>query len=76
MSNHAFVYERNRQPVKRDPLLDVNQVAAKLSVSPRTVYRLIDSGDLLAFRVGTGRSLRIKQSDFDAFKAQREAAEV
>lgn len=75
MSNHAFVYERSKRG-KKDPLLDVNQVAGRLNVSPRTVYRLIDSGELPAFRVGTGRSLRVKQSEFEIFRAKREAAEV
>ncbi len=69
--SHAFVYERNRQP-KKDPLLEVSQVAARLNVSARTVYRLIDSGDLPAFRVGAGRSLRVRESEFDAFKEKRE----
>ena len=34
------------------PLLDVREAADVLSVSPRTVYGLIERGDLPAYRVG------------------------
>lgn len=61
---------------RRDPLLDVNQVSIRLNVSRRTVYRLIDSGDLPASKFGTAHCLRVKSSDVEFFKQQREEAEI
>jgi len=46
-------------------LLTVTEVAAALRVSTMTVYRLIRSGDLPAFRVG--RNYRIRREDLDAY---------
>ena len=40
-----------------EPLLTVAEVAATLRLSTMTVYRLIDSGELRALRIG--RSFRI-----------------
>lgn len=39
--------------------------AEQLGVSPGTIYRFINSGELVAYRVG--RVLRIRGSDIDAF---------
>lgn len=50
-------------------LLRVAEVADVLSVSPMTVYRLIRSGDLPAFRIG--RSFRIEQRAVEAFLERR-----
>lgn len=47
--------------------LTVKQVAAKLSMSPKTVYRLIWSGDLEAVTVGT-RSRRITPQAVQEYK--------
>ena len=52
--------------------LDVNQVAARLSVSRSTVYRLIESGDLPASRLGTAHCIRILESDVEAFMKKRD----
>ncbi|MEV7177759.1 helix-turn-helix domain-containing protein [Kitasatospora sp. NPDC085879] len=41
-----------------EPRLRVRDVADKLHVSPSTVYRLIDSGQLVAIHVGAGTSRR------------------
>lgn len=78
MTNHAFVYERNRPKAqqsvqKRDPLLDVNQTANRLNVSRATIYRLINSGELPASRLGTAHCIRIKESDIEAFRQERDA---
>lgn len=44
-----------------EPMLDVNEVAARLGVSKMTVYRLATAGELRAFRIG--RSVRIRPRD-------------
>ena len=49
--------------------MTVGEVAAVLRVSTMTVYRLINSGDLPAVRVG--RSLRLRSEDLDRYLAER-----
>ena len=44
----------------------VNEVSELLGVKGLTVYRLIKSGRLQAFRVGT-RTVRVEQKALDAF---------
>jgi len=39
--------------------------AAYLGVTPRTLYRFIDAGDLVAYRFG--RVIRLQLTDLDAF---------
>ena len=46
-------------------MLTVREVAAAMRVSSMTVYRLINSGDLRAIRVG--KHFRIRQHDLDAY---------
>lgn len=43
----------------------ISELAALLRVSRMTIYRLINSGELAALRVG--RCYRISQADFDAY---------
>ena len=47
------------------PYLSAEIVATALGVSPRTIHRLVEAGELAALRVG--RQRRIAQSDLDAF---------
>jgi excisionase family DNA binding protein len=47
------------------PLLSVRAVASKLSVSEKTVRRLIESGQLPAVRVGG--QVRIDPAELEAF---------
>ena len=47
----------------------VAEVAGQLRVSNMTVYRLIQSGQLAAVRVG--RSYRIRESDMDRYLADQ-----
>jgi excisionase family DNA binding protein len=56
-----------KQPAPRlaDPWLTISEVATQLRVSTMTAYRLCERGELRAKRVG--RSLRIRQSWFDAY---------
>lgn len=53
------------------PLLDIKQTAELLSVSSSLVYQLIESGQLRALRVGTGRGvIRIRVEDIQAYLAE------
>ena len=49
--------------------MTVGEVASVLRVSTMTVYRLINSGDLPAVRIG--RSLRLRSEDLDQYLADR-----
>ena len=49
--------------------LMVREVAATLRVSNMTVYRLINSGDLPAVRVG--KSFRLREDDVNRYLADR-----
>jgi excisionase family DNA binding protein len=48
-----------------EPLLTVDDVAARCQVSTRTVRRWIKSGELQAIRLG--RQLRVRPVDFESF---------
>ena len=55
-------------------LLDIKQVQEILSLSERTVFRLIKNGELTGFKAG--REWRFEQVDIDAYKErQRKKAE-
>jgi excisionase family DNA binding protein len=45
--------------------LSTQDAARRLGVTPRTLYRFIDLGDLPAYRLG--RVIRLKATDVDAF---------
>lgn len=45
--------------------LSTADAAKALGITPRTLYRFIDQGELPAYRFG--RVIRIKQADVDAF---------
>jgi excisionase family DNA binding protein len=45
--------------------LSTAEVARRLSLTPRTVYRLIDAGDLVAYRFG--RVIRVRADDLGRF---------
>ena len=47
----------------------VAEVADRLRVSTMTVYRLIQSGELPAARIG--KSYRLREEDVDVFLAER-----
>ncbi|MGH9121894.1 MAG: helix-turn-helix domain-containing protein [Acidimicrobiales bacterium] len=53
---------------QRARFVTVNELAVQLRVSNMTVYRLVQSGELPAVRVG--RSYRIREEDVDRFLAQ------
>jgi excisionase family DNA binding protein len=52
---------------EKESFVTVAEVASQLRVSNMTVYRLIQSGQLQAVRVG--RSYRIRESEVDRFLA-------
>ena len=47
--------------------LSTAEAAKRLGVTPRTLYRFIDSGDLPAYRLG--RVIRLQEQDVDAYIA-------
>ena len=64
----------NRATLMREPftevrLLTVNEVADLLRVSRMTVYRLIKTGEMSAFRVGRG--YRLREEDIDSYLTGR-----
>lgn len=56
-----------------EPMLSMTEVARRLGVSPQTIRRLIDDGQLPALNVGMrGRgNFRISPDDFRKFVASR-----
>jgi excisionase family DNA binding protein len=62
------VIELNLQYAKSQ-FLTVGEVARVLRVSNMTVYRLINSGQLTAVRVG--KSYRLREEDVDRYLAAR-----
>lgn len=48
--------------------MSTKEAASALGLTPRTLYRLIDEGQLPAYRFG--RVIRLKQSEIDSFVAQ------
>ena len=48
--------------------LSTKEAAAALGLTPRTLYRLIDEGQLPAYRFG--RVIRLKQTEIDDFVGQ------
>ncbi len=53
-------------------MLTIPQTATILQVSEKSVRRWIESGDLIAHRIG--RQLRISQADLDTFIRMRREA--
>ena len=49
--------------------LTVSEVADLLRLSPMTVYRLINKGELPAVRIG--KSFRLREDDVDRYIAER-----
>lgn len=47
-------------------LLNVSDAARALCVSRRTIYTLIDNGELKLYRVGSTGALRIRREDLEA----------
>lgn len=60
---------------KEDKLLDVKQAASRLSISPRSVYRLIDRKELRAGQFAPIHGTRIYESEIERYKAAVERGE-
>ena len=54
-----------RPPRVQEKHLTVTEIAAELSISKMTIYRLIERGDLGAKRIG--RSLRVPESELNRY---------
>ena len=54
------------KPIVEDHLIDMKDAAARLSVSTRTIYRLVALGELAA-PVKVGRASRMPASDLDRY---------
>ena len=54
--------------------MTTEEVLNCLKVNPRTIYRLIRSGELPAFRIG--RQWRFRRSDLDEWIARQRRASV
>lgn len=52
-------------------MLNVNQVAGRLGVHYNSVYTLIKTGELKAYRFGK-KKISIREEDFKEFMAKRE----
>jgi excisionase family DNA binding protein len=48
--------------------LSTAEAAKRLGITPRTLYRFIDQGDIPAYRFG--RVIRLKENEVDAFIEQ------
>jgi excisionase family DNA binding protein len=66
MASHPEAPVYGQQPT---PLLDLNGVAKRLSVSRPTIYRMLERGDLVAYRVN--ERLRFKLEDIEAYLERR-----
>ena len=47
--------------------MSTEDAARRLGVATKTVYRFIDRGELLAYRIG--RVIRLKEADIEAYEA-------
>jgi excisionase family DNA binding protein len=60
-------------PIHRDERLTVREVAEELDVSAKTVRRLIEKGDLVAYHISE-RKTYVQREDLDAFLESRRTA--
>ncbi len=49
------------------PWFSTREAVARLGIPPRELYRLIDAGELPAYK--HGRDIRLRQADVDAYRA-------
>lgn len=57
------------------PLLRAQQVAERLNITPRHVYRLVEVGDLPAVRIGM-KAVRIHPEDLDTYISDKRKAHL
>jgi len=58
-------YTKRPTPGEGPDWLSTQQAARFLGITPRTLYRFIDEGDIPAYRLG--RVIRVKKPDVEAF---------
>ena len=58
-------WENSNESSEETVWLSSGQAAKHLGITPRTLYRLINEGQLVGFRFG--RVIRLKQCDVDRF---------
>lgn len=58
-------WENSNKSSEETVWLSSGQAAKHLGITPRTLYRLINEGQLVGFRFG--RVIRLKQCDVDRF---------
>ncbi len=51
--------------MEQEQMMSVKDVAAFLNVVPKTIYRLIEQGELPSYKVG--KVIRIKRSDIEEY---------
>lgn len=51
----------NSNEAENDPLLTVEQLAARIQCSPKTIYRMVKAGKIPYLRLG--KLIRFRQSD-------------
>ena len=51
--------------MQEEKLLDVQHVAARLDLNPRTIMRMVERGELQAFKVG--HRLRFRPADLERY---------
>ncbi len=54
-------------------ILTSNEVMEELSISERTLFRLLNSRQLVGYRIGESGSLRFKRTDLESLLHRREA---
>lgn len=62
------IFDEKIEPLKKrftEEHLTVNEVAEALKVTSRTVYNMVDRGDLISY--GKGRRLRFRESDITQY---------
>ncbi|WP_406255436.1 helix-turn-helix domain-containing protein [Streptomyces chartreusis] len=68
---HELTAPAQKQDATGEPL-KVRDIAAALRVDSSTVYRLIDAGQLAAYRIGSGRgTIRVSRAAFEQYLAVR-----
>lgn len=68
---HELTAPAQKQDATSQPL-KVKDIAAAMRVDSSTVYRLIDAGQLAAYRIGSGRgSIRVSRAAFAEYLEAR-----
>ncbi len=72
MDGYDDSQERGRERRQSPAWVSTREAAEQLGVSLRTVYRLIDGGELAAYQIG--RNIRVKEVDLERYLDSRKIA--